>query len=202
MAPFPGVVEALTAIRERGCAIVICTESPCVYAESRVHKLGIAHLVDAIYARDTAPLFEQLEHVDRRQLRRRGSSPLRCLGLPWNLAKPDPMLLKRILRDFNCEPANAVYVGDSLFKDIQMARATGVTAVHAAYGTTGQHAASLELLQEVSHWSQDAIQTEARLRRDSCRGCEPDLVLPSTLVQLLGFVRFSSHAKLVLAAAS
>lgn len=48
--------------------------------------------------------------------------------------KPKPGLLLEIIREAGACPEPAVYVGDSLMKDVAMAQAADVADVHAAYG--------------------------------------------------------------------
>jgi HAD superfamily hydrolase (TIGR01509 family) len=45
------------------------------------------------------------------------------------IRKPDPALFARALRDIGCEPANAVFVGDSLDRDLRPAKSLGMRTV-------------------------------------------------------------------------
>jgi FMN phosphatase YigB (HAD superfamily) len=66
------------------------------------------------------------------------------------------------------------YVGDSLFKDVAMAREVGVFDIHAKYGES-QRREEYSLLRHVSHWTEADVQREkAVIERDR------DILLPKS----------------------
>jgi phosphoglycolate phosphatase len=67
------------------------------------------------------------------------------------------------MADIGADPEQAIYVGDSLVKDIAMAQEAGVTDVFARYGVM-QHREEYELLRRVSHWTDADIERERKMR--------------------------------------
>jgi len=55
--------------------------------------------------------------------------------LPRDAQKPDPRGLRRILKDYRLSPAQVLYVGDSVKKDMALAAEVGATGAWAEYGT-------------------------------------------------------------------
>jgi phosphoglycolate phosphatase len=134
--PYPGVPEALAAIRKRGLVIVALTDAPRNAAELRLKWLGMDRLLDALY---TLPGYALPENVDpairRRQALGHYRSATRVCELPREAEKPSPEGLRRILADFGLSPREVLYVGDNVLKDMPIAKELGATGVWAEYGT-------------------------------------------------------------------
>ena len=79
--------------------------------------------------------------------------------IPSGLIKPNPEVLLDIVHEVGRSPDDCVYVGDSLMKDVAMAQDAGITDVFAEYGGV-QHKDEYELLQRVSHWTDEDVQRE------------------------------------------
>jgi phosphoglycolate phosphatase len=79
-----------------------------------------------------------------------------------------------------------VYVGDSLPRDIAMAKQAGVTAAWARYGTQYERR-QWQVVVRVSHWTADDIKRETTLQRRS-EHVAPDYTLArfSDLLTLAG----------------
>ncbi len=108
--------------------------------------------------------------------------------VPRGVTKPDTQVLTTILEDHKVEPERAVYVGDSLTKDILMAQAAGVHDAHAAYGVSDARP-EYDLLRRVSHWPDKVIERE----RNAAMGqlvVEPSYTLQS-FVELLARFNFA-----------
>lgn len=82
--------------------------------------------------------------------------------MPRGVLKPNVEVLESILRDCGRTAEETVYVGDSLMKDIAMAKEAGILDVHAKYGEP-QMRPEYGLLQRVSHWKQQAVDREQAL---------------------------------------
>ena len=134
--PYPGVKEALDAIRARGLGLVALTDAPRNAAELRLKWLGLDGHFDALY---TLPGYPLPEHVDARIRRKDAAghyrSRTRVVELPRDAEKPSPAGLERILADLGLPGQAVVYVGDNLQKDMPPAQACGVLGVWAEYGT-------------------------------------------------------------------
>jgi phosphoglycolate phosphatase len=134
--PYPGVTEALEAVRRRGLALVALSDAPRNAAELRMKWLGLDGHFDALY---TLPGYPLPEHVDPRIRRRQAAGHYRArtrvVELPREAEKPSPQGLRTILSDFGLAGSEVVYVGDNVLKDMPVAQACGALGVWAEYGT-------------------------------------------------------------------
>jgi FMN phosphatase YigB (HAD superfamily) len=135
--PYPGVLETLAELRRKGLTVVALTDAPRNAVENRLRLLGLEGLLDGLYALRGYALPANVNPEIRRRdaaghYRLKGT---RVVELPREAEKPDPRGLRRILRDLALSPAEVLYVGDSVKKDMALAAAEGVTGVWAEYGT-------------------------------------------------------------------
>jgi FMN phosphatase YigB (HAD superfamily) len=158
---YPGVMETLKAVRESGCMVLAYTESLAFVTTQRLLRVGLDGMIDHLYSPPDHDLpsgvaLEKLRRYDaeRYTLKRTISSKT-----PPGERKPNPGILKSILADARAEPSTTVYVGDSRMKDVAMAQAVGVVDVLAAYGEV-QTRDGYDLLQRVSHWPDEDVQSE------------------------------------------
>jgi hypothetical protein len=82
------------------------------------------------------------------------------------------------------------YVGDSLFKDVAMARDVGVFDIHAQYGES-QRRPEYNLLQRVSHWTEDDVQREKSITAKG-HNFEPSAVLRDTFAEIFIYCDFET----------
>ena len=73
------------------------------------------------------------------------------------------------------DPARAVYVGDSLVRDVYMAQRAGVHSAWAKFGTLYNKGLWPQLVR-VTHWTEADVERENNLR-EQARGTEPECVL-------------------------
>lgn len=99
LAPFPDVVPALVALRERGLALVVVSNWDCSLPEW-LGRAGLVELVDGVVS--SAVVGE---------------------------AKPSPAVFRAALEIAGVGAHEALHVGDSLVGDVEGARAAGVRAV-------------------------------------------------------------------------
>lgn len=160
---FDGVYESLKQVRSSGVPIVIYTEAEVASALFRIEKLGLWPEVDAIYA----SVGGWAQHPDRfRQQHYEGMlNSGKVVLLAEGHRKPSPETLASICRAYGVRPAETVYVGDSLTKDVGMAIQAGVIAVWARYGNVAEGDAWRKLVR-ISHWTQEDVQREESLRAD------------------------------------
>ncbi|GGN07841.1 hypothetical protein GCM10009721_39320 [Terrabacter tumescens] len=167
---YPGVRESLASLKNAGVRVVAYTESGAFWTEWRMRHTGLDGVIDVLYSAPDHDLPDGMRPEDLRT----GHLPPSAYGLkvtkhhhvPRGVYKPSEDVLRSILEDQGCQPSEAVYVGDSLMKDIAMARATGVLDVHAAYGQV-QKRPEYGLLQRVSNWPDEDVERERALARDS-----------------------------------
>ncbi len=196
---FPSVRETLEELRNAGCLLVGFTDSRALHCGYRVRTLGLDGLLDVLYSPpDHAPATAAAAPVAAAAPGTAPSAPRDPDALARTAhrhtaegeLKPNPRLLAQILRDVGADPAQTIYVGDSLMKDIAMAQQAGVTDVFARYGTA-QHREEYELLRRVSHWTDEDIERERRLAEAHV---SPTHVLSRELGELLDLFRFEPLA--------
>jgi phosphoglycolate phosphatase len=114
----------------------------------------------------------------------------RHLHTPPGVLKPDATILRVILDKFSVEPNRALYVGDSLMKDVAMGQKVGVVDVHAQYGVSTDRE-GYDLLRQVSHWSDQDVERERHLAQSDV--AQPAVTLQNDLAELLDHFEFSGR---------
>ena len=165
---YPGVARSLWRLSEAGVRLVGHTEASAANAYYRLSRLGIAEHFAHLYTQ-SAP---EVAHPDPvRQLALAPPAGL-VVALDKSQAKPNPRLLEAICGSEDVAVEDAVFVGDSLAKDVAMAKAARVRAVWARYGTDVDPSL-WEILVRVTHWTDADVAREASARRDAV-GITPD----------------------------
>jgi FMN phosphatase YigB (HAD superfamily) len=158
---YPGVGETLAQIRDTGVPIVAHTEASAVNALGRVTRLGLDEFLARLYAADGGD-----------ELR---DPPLPLIPVPREVHKPDPRILLDICADYGVTPEHTLYVGDSISRDVGMARQVGMHAAWAAYGT--RHAAEdWATLTRVTHWTDEDV-ARAAAAHERFGNSTPEVVL-------------------------
>lgn len=188
---YPTVADTLLTVKGCGARIAIYTESLSYYSFYRVKRLGLDGVVDTIY---TPPDHGVPEHLELEQQRfyKESFYSFRYTAhqhTPRGELKPNPDLLLQIIGDFGVPAADAVYVGDSRHKDVAMAQDAGVDYAWAKYGEW-QDSDAYELLRAVTHWTDEDVEREKRVRQ---REVNADVVLASSFGQLLNFFSFGEY---------
>jgi phosphoglycolate phosphatase len=140
--PFPGVLETLASLRAMDIPVVGLTDAPRNPAEYRTKRLGFDQFFSALY---TLPAFSFPRAPDGAELiapdilrkDERGDYRPGCpvVELPRDFEKPNAEGLMRVCRDFGVPPEETVVVGDSVRKDIAVAKKVGAIDCWAEYGT-------------------------------------------------------------------
>lgn len=179
---YPGAREALETIG-RNCILVAHTESSAFNATLRLEVTGLSGLFRRVYAaadQDVVhPFPERMQRVQELAEKMKLLPPLK--------RKPNPDIVLSICKEFGVEPDRCAYVGDSLQRDIVMAKQAGVCAVWARYGTN--HSADhWRRVLRVSHWTANDVHRD-ELSRRALETMKPDAVIDrfSDLVDILSF---------------
>jgi FMN phosphatase YigB (HAD superfamily) len=181
---YPGVKDALHKLQGAGVKIVAYTESVAYWTEWRIKHTGLDGVIQALYSAPDHDLPDgiTIDHLRRRPSEAYGLKVTDHRHVPRGNEKPNAAVLASILQDMNCESTEAIYVGDSLLKDIRMAQTAGVLDAHAKYGEV-QGKAEYDLLRKVSHWPDEVVSKERELM-DS-RDIEPTIVLERGFDEIL-----------------
>lgn len=158
--PYPGVEEALSEVGRMGWAVAVFTESPAIAAAARLRAMNLSDKVDAVYGAqgsgsETVP------------------STMPVVELPA-FVKPAPESLCGIVNRHGSNLASTFYVGDSLTRDMPMARAAGVIGIWARYGSLVDER-HREIIAEVSCWAGGKVNRE--LGPADMQGVHPDIVI-------------------------
>lgn len=103
-APYPGIVDALEALKGAGHPLAVCTNKPVVAARSVLALLGLDQYFHVVLGGDSTPY-----------------------------RKPDPKHLAAVLQALGATPERAVMVGDHA-NDIAAAAGLGVPSVFVSWG--------------------------------------------------------------------
>ncbi len=185
---YPSVAETLLKIKGRGTLIVGYTESMAFYSNYRLRRLGLDGVIDVLFSPAD---HDSPEGLTKEEIRKYPASHYQLRyttqeHTPKDSRKPDPAVLNSIIIDLNLPKNDCVYVGDSLFKDVAMAQDAGVDDVWAKYGEA-QHREEYELLREVTHWTDDDVQREKRIRE---RDVQPKYTLEHSYSGMLEIFEF------------
>lgn len=161
---YPGVRNALDELKKCGVTIVAYTESIAYWTEWRVRHTGLDGVIDVLYS---APDHDWPAGVTAEEVRmlppsEYGLKRTRHQHVPSGILKPNVEVLNSILDEQGFKPEQAVYVGDSLMKDIAMAQEARVLDAHAEYGQV-QTKIEYDLLRRVSHWSDEDVAREREI---------------------------------------
>lgn len=191
---YPRVMETLLSLRERGVTIVAYTESIAYWTEWRIKHTGLDGVVDILYSAPDHDLPKGMTFDDLRTLppEEYGLKITDHRHVPKGSTKPNGGILRSILNDCHRTPEEAVYIGDSLMKDIVMAQRAGVPDVHAKYGEA-QRLKEYALLRRLSHWPDRDVERERELAESATNEVRPTRVLTRGFWEILDIPEFQSH---------
>jgi FMN phosphatase YigB (HAD superfamily) len=177
----PGVMEGLSLLQRAGVILVAHTESRLYGAFDRLSRLEILQFFRKVYCRERPASVHPNEAASAAWLKQ---IPMHLvMELAHNQAKPDPDVLLEICRTEGVEASDAAYVGDSIARDILMAKRAGVYAIWAEYGAKHDHSLYADLVR-VTHWTPDEVAREERLRAEA-KSVRPDYTVSSSFLEVL-----------------
>lgn len=177
---YDGVYETLEGLSRLHVPVVAYTDARVINCLFRLKSLGIKHLISRLYAPSHV-----IKELDQSTL---SDDFVRLL--PPSDRKPNPQTLIDICAQYNVAPSDAVYVGDSLLRDIYMAKGARLHSALARYGTLYDKALWPKLVR-VTHWTDADVEREEKLK-EMARGTEPDYVL-DRFSDLTGYFEFKSR---------
>lgn len=175
---FPDVRATLDELRARQITLVAFTDSSYFATLRRIRQLDLASVFQHIFCRaksESNPPFPTSEAND-------GLNAI-TTELPANEAKPDPRVLLDIARIENTTAGSVAYIGDSISKDVLMAKKAGCFSIWAKYGVR-RDPAMYERLVRISHWTKDDIRRE-RDFADEASKVSPDFICEKSISEVL-----------------
>jgi FMN phosphatase YigB (HAD superfamily) len=191
---FPHVRETLDELRSRGVRLVGFTDSKYFSAVGRIARLDLGDLFDRLYCREKS--VSELPPSPFEGYRPEpiyNISASKVSELPSDEMKPDPRVLQDMVLRERTSVASTAYIGDSLAKDVMMARKAGCFAIWAKYGVSND-ADMYSKLVKISHWSDDNIIREKRLAHDATTA-DPDFICQHSIKEVLDVLTGQSAAK-------
>lgn len=179
LALFPGVRTTLNELRLREIRLVAFTDSSYFATLRRVRQLDLVDVFERIFCRakgesilspSVEPMVDTLAAI--------------TTELPARDTKPDPAVLKDIAKNEKTKPSSIAYVGDSISKDVLMARKAGCFAIWAKYGVR-RDPAMYNRLVRISHWTEEDIARERNFAQEAST-ITPDFTCESSISELLG----------------
>lgn len=155
---YQGVAETLSDIQRAGVKIVGHTEAIFANSYWRLKTLGIDQYFSRLYTlkgKDAIHISAESRWVD---------PPIGFVTVvPREERKPNPRLLSDICEREGVVRTAAYYVGDSLVRDVAMAKESGVASIWARYGTKYDHE-NWTYLVKITHWTDDDVKREKDLK--------------------------------------
>ena len=156
---YAGVIETLDTLRSEGVIIVGHTEAPVRNAIFRLKSLGLLKFMKHIYTPKDR-YYDDLDSETKSWVESYGDF---IFLIDEDEKKPNPKLLREICSKEGFKTSDAIYIGDSIVKDISMANDAGVDSVYAEYGR--QHEKQYwDVLVSITHWTDEDVKRESRLK--------------------------------------
>jgi FMN phosphatase YigB (HAD superfamily) len=160
--PYPGVPEGLARLHERGILLAAHSDSMTVPVSRRLRQLGIDNYFDAIFGSQDVGIPHYLGVSDVRKASEADvGARVPVLELPPGVRKPDPASLLPVLAHFGIPSDAAVYLGDSLRRDVALARSCDVRSIWARYGARVDAGLAVDL-GRISYWTDAQIEGDAQ----------------------------------------
>ncbi|QPF83987.1 HAD family hydrolase [Bradyrhizobium genosp. L] len=187
---YPSVFPSLWDLKKKGTKIVAYTESMAFYSAYRLKRFGLDGVIDVLFSPEDhdVPAGVALEKLRRHPDDFYQLQVTEIRHTPKGELKPNPGVLIDIIKAIGAKTERCAYIGDSLFKDVAMARDVGVLDVHAQYGES-QRRPEYKLLQRVSHWTEADVQRE---REITAKGHDfsPTAVLKDSFAEIFMYCDF------------
>lgn len=192
---YPTVFSSLWRIKNAGTKIIGYTESMRFYSSYRLKRFGLDGVIEILFSPKDhdMPAGVPLDRLRRFPDDFYELQVTKVMHTPPGELKPNPKVLREMIEMVGSSPDRCAYVGDSIFKDVAMAREVGVFDVHAQYGEP-QERPEYELLQRVSHWTEDDVQREAAI---TARGHDfvPSAVLKDCFAEIFIHCDFETFSR-------
>ncbi len=178
---YPFVKETLAILSTSDVSLVAHTESKLFGAIDRLTRLELLPYFTHIYCRErTNSLHPFLKTSwDRME----AFQCTRWWELSHHQRKPNPDVILEICAREHVNVQDCAYIGDSLSKDVLMAKRAGVFSIWAKYGTSHDPLA-YEKLVRISHWTNEDVIREKELQLEA-KNVVPDFVAKDSFREVL-----------------
>lgn len=181
---YPGVHESLRELKRAGIEVVAHTESNLFAAVDRLTRLELTDFFKRIYCGARA----DSAHPDP-QARSRWHERFvldKFIEFSKDQRKPSVRVLLEICKREGILASDTAYVGDSITRDMTMAKQAGVFSIWAKYGTNHNEKDFARLVR-ITHWTEKDVTREEMLRADS-RKFTPNATLENGFGEIKGVI--------------
>lgn len=175
---FPNVRSTLDELQARNIRLVAFTDSSYFAALRRIRQLDLVSMFQHIFCRAKSgdePPFPVREPDDNLNEI--------TTELPADETKPDPRVLFEIAKNENTVTSSTAYIGDSISRDVLMARKAGCFAIWAKYGVHRDKPMYDKLIR-ISHWTEEDIRREKNYAVEAAT-IKPDFVCEQSIAEVL-----------------
>lgn len=158
---YDGVEQTLKQLSEQGVLIIGYTESCPENGFYRLKKLNISNYFTKVYTATTK--YQSLFPLDRKVQM-------------VSTKKPDKKMLLEICQLEKCDKDDALYVGDSVTKDIYMAYSAGITSILINHPKKPND--YYQKLADITSWTEEDFLRETKLERE----CRDKNILPDITI--------------------
>jgi FMN phosphatase YigB (HAD superfamily) len=189
---YPTVFRCLWDLKKKGTKIIAYTESMGFYSAYRLKRFGLDGVIDILFSPEdhAVPAGLSVDKLRRLPDEFYELQVTEIQHTPLGELKPNPRVLMDIITAVGATASRCAYVGDSLFKDVAMARDVGVFDVHAKYGES-QRRPEYSLLKRVSHWTDADVKREEEITAKVHR-FEPSAVLKEAFAEIFTYCDFEA----------
>jgi HAD superfamily hydrolase (TIGR01549 family) len=167
---YPTVRETLDVLASSDVRLIAHTESKLYGVVDRLKRLELFRYFSRVYCRERSSSLHPHPKVGIRWL---DQFPMeKIVELSHHQRKPSPDVLLEICATEGIDLDDVAYIGDSIARDVLMARKANVFAVWAAYGSK-HDPAMYKALVRVSHWT-EAEETRERQLMEQAIDFPPD----------------------------
>ncbi len=181
---YDGVKDALDSLNGKDIILVAHTEGKLYSVVDRMRRLDLLKYFSKIYCRERSVSPHVQSEIGARWLQDFPMSKVTELSSLQR--KPSPGVLREICESEGVTFDESIYVGDSIARDVMMAKDVGVTAAWAKYGTHHSEE-EYSALVRVTHWTNEDVMREADLKLRSA-GIVPDLILETSFMEVLNYL--------------
>jgi phosphoglycolate phosphatase len=175
------VRETLEKLQASNVRLIAHTESKLYGVVDRLNRLDLFRYFSKVYCRERSLTVHPKPERGSEWLERVPADKI--VELSQHQAKPNPSVLLEICTGEGIAPERAAYVGDSIARDILMAKRANVFAIWAAYGA--QHDPTMySNLVQISHWTSEEIARERKLQEEA-KNIEPNFIARDSFAQVL-----------------
>ncbi|PZA13795.1 hypothetical protein DNX69_01690 [Rhodopseudomonas palustris] len=186
---FPNTMETLDELRAQGAKLIAFTDSKYYSTLGRVERMKLTDSFVRIYCRERSPTStQQSDNLDVQLIEK-------VRELPAHEAKPDPQVILDIAKQERVPISRIAYVGDSLAKDVLMAKRAGCLAIWAKYGAQVDPETYAKLIR-ISHWTSGDIARE-KSYSNAAKDVAPDYICEHSIAEILSFVSGPEHRQTV-----